>query len=242
MNIYENILTSNKKKLAVLFDPDKLDIRSVKEFAIKSSKAGVDFFLVGGSIVSNYLDETIVAIKEVSDLPVLIFPGSLMQISDLADGILFMTLISGRNPEFLIGNQVIAAPFLKKTKLEIIPTGYMLIDGGKQTSVEYMSNTKPIPADKTDIAVATALAGQYSGKKIIYADAGSGALNNISDEMISEIKKNINIPLIIGGGINSPDRLKDAFTAGADIIIIGTAFEQNQGLLENFCKIKNEYK
>ncbi len=235
------INNKNKKQLAVLFDPDKVDEKSVQSIAEKSQKNGVDFFLVGGSIISNYLDNTIKNIKKVSDLPVYIFPGSLMQISEYADGILFISLISGRNPDFLIGNHVVVAPFLKKSKLDIIPTGYMLIEGGNTTSVEYMSNTKPIPNNKTDIAVATAMAGEFSGKKMIYADAGSGAGKPVSKKMISEIKKNINIPLIVGGGINTDEKLKNAYSAGADIVVIGTVIEKNKNMIENFCKIKIEF-
>ena len=232
---------TKKKQLALLFDPEKLQISEVERIAGLAQKNGIDFFLVGGSLVSDYLDRTIETIKKVSDLPIYLFPGSIIQVSEKADGILFISLISGRNPEFLIGNHVIIAPFLKKTPLDIVPTGYLLIESSETTSVEYMSNTKPIPKNKPEIAVATALAGELLGLKMIYADAGSGASVPISEKMISEMKNALNIPLIIGGGIRNENALRTAFSAGADIVIIGTAFEQNSGLIEKFCTVKNEF-
>jgi putative glycerol-1-phosphate prenyltransferase len=169
-------------------------------------------------------------------LPVILFPGSIFQISDKADGILLLSLISGRNPDLLIGNHVIAAPILKKTSLEIISTGYMLIDGGNKTSVEYMSNTKPIPSDKADIAAATEFAGELIGNKLIYLEAGSGAKNHVNENLIKEVKKSINIPLIVGGGISDIKKLDKICKAGADIIVTGTAFEKNSGLIKAFSK------
>ncbi len=235
--LYNSIFNTDKKKLAVLIDPDKQDLTKTALIAEKSQAGHADLILIGGSLVSGSLDDTIIAVKEHSNLPVFLFPGSILQISDKADGILLLSLISGRNPDLLIGNHVIAALFLKKSSIEIISTGYILIDGGKKTSVEYMSNTKPIPNDKTDIAVATAVAGEMLGNKLIYLEAGSGALNHIRYETIREVKKNIDIPLIIGGGINDSKTVKDICDAGADIIVVGNAFEKKSNLIRTFADI-----
>ncbi len=229
-------LLAPQKQLGILIDPDKQSLEETEAFAALAEQQAANFFLVGGSLVSTALDATIVAIKKASNLPVYLFPGSVTQLSAFADGILFISLISGRNPEFLIGNHVIAAPLLKKTPLEILPTGYMLIDAGQPTSVEYMSNTKPIPYNKPDIAVATALAGQYLGQQLIYMDAGSGADLHISQEMIRQVKAAIDIPLIIGGGIRTPEVAKKIAAAGADIIIIGTAAEKNNNIIAQMAK------
>ena len=232
--LYKSIFNTKNKKLAVLIDPDKQSEEKLALISKKSQKDGADFFLVGGSLVSSSLDFTIEIIKQNSDLPVILFPGSILQISDKADGILLLSLISGRNPNLLIGNHVIAAPLLKKSSLEIISTGYMLIDGGNKTSVEYMSNTKPIPADKADIAAATAIAGEIIGNKLIYLEAGSGAKNHVSADLIKEVKKSINIPLIVGGGLSNVNNLEKVCKAGADIIVTGTAFEKNSDLIKSF--------
>ncbi len=231
--IYNNAAV-HKKQIALLLDPDKLSCEKTFLRTLENAnKAAVDFILVGGSIVFQMIDETIRTIKTHTQIPVLLFPGSLLQISNLADGILLLSLISGRNPDFLIGNQVIAAPFLKKSGLEIIPTAYMLIESGNITSVEYISNTKPIPRNKTDIAVATALAGQMLGLKQVYLEAGSGATLPVPKGMIKEVKNNIDIPLIVGGGIKDANSIEIAFNAGADIVVIGTAIEQKPELLND---------
>jgi len=232
--LYKSLFNTKNKKLAVLIDPDKQSEKELAQISEKSQNDGADFFLVGGSLVSSSLDFTIEIIKKNSNIPVLLFPGSVLQISNKADGILLLSLISGRNPNLLIGNHVIAAPILKKSSLEIISTGYMLIDGGNKTSVEYMSNTKPIPANKADIAVATAIAGELLGNKLIYLEAGSGAKNHVSENLIKEVKKSINIPLIVGGGISDIKKLDKICKAGADIIVTGTAFEKNSGLIKAF--------
>jgi putative glycerol-1-phosphate prenyltransferase len=179
------------------------------------------------------MDEYIGLIKEEISIPVIIFPGSVHQISHKADGILFLSLISGRNPEFLIGSQVVAAPLLKRTSLEVLSTGYVLVDSGVQTTASYISNTTPLPRDKADIAVATALASEMIGHKLLYLDGGSGAKYEVPKEMIYAVKKNISIPLIVGGGINTKEKLETAFNAGADIVVIGTAIEKNQDFLDD---------
>jgi putative glycerol-1-phosphate prenyltransferase len=228
-----------KKLFAVLVDPDKSGInkRGPVNVAKMSEVAKVDFIFVGGSIISTNINDTIQTIKKNTSIPVILFPGSLLQLSDKADGIFLLSLISGRNPEFLIGNHIVAAPFLKKSSLEIISTGYMLIEGGNTTSVEYMSNTKPIPAGKIDIAVATAIASEMLGHKMIYLEAGSGAMQAVPEKMIMEIKKNINIPIIVGGGLRSKSEIISACNAGADVIVSGTAIENDLGLLEEFSGI-----
>jgi len=239
--LYDIIINSDRKKISVLIDPDKQSLSQVAKTAKNAELADIDFFLVGGSLISTGLDETITTIKENSSKPVILFPGSILQISDKADGILLLSLISGKNPDLLIGNHIIVAPLLKKSNLEIIPTGYMLIDSGRKTSVEYMSNTKPIPADKTDIAVAVALAGEMTGKKLIYLEAGSGAKNHVSPEMIAKVKQNISIPLIVGGGIRNTEILKTVCNAGADIIVVGTVAEKNSVVLQDYSDIVHSY-
>lgn len=235
MSVYNRLSDTSKKKFVVLIDPDKPTDEQIVEIVEKSVKVGVDFFFVGGSLLTtDSLDNCIKLIKKHCDIPVLIFPGNSLQISKWCDGFLLLSLISGRNAEMLIGRHVISAPYLKLYGNEIIPTGYMLIDGGKQTSVSYMSNTTPIPHDKDDIAMCTALAGEMLGLKIIYMDAGSGALEPISAYMIAKVKKTIEIPLIVGGGINTPEKAANAAKAGADIIVVGNALEKSIDKLKEF--------
>ena len=239
--IYDKIFKSKGKKLAVLIDPGKTSVSNLRTVVENSQKYGVDFFLIGGSIISQNIDDTIETVKQISDIPVVLFPGSVYQLSDKADAVLLLSLISGRNPEYLIGNHVIAAPFLKQSNLEIISTGYILIDGGSRTSVEYMSNTKPIPADKTDIGVATAIAGELLGMSAIYLEAGSGAKFPVSEKIIKSVKKSVKIPLIVGGGIKNGKTLSEVCKAGADIVVTGTAFETNTNLIQEFSEIIHEF-
>ena len=235
MAIYDKFTDRSRKKLAVLIDPDKPTDAQIISIVEKAKAADVDFFFVGGSLlVTDSLDHCIKLIKANCDIPVLIFPGNSLQISKYCDGFLLLSLISGRNPEMLIGRHVIAAPYLKLYGNEIIPTGYMLIDSGKATSVSYMSDTTPIPHDKDDIALCTAIAGEMLGLKLIYLEAGSGALIPVSTSMISKVSQMIKIPLIVGGGIRTPEMAADAVRAGADVIVIGTAFEKEPELLKRF--------
>lgn len=235
MNIYNRLSDTSKKKFVVLIDPDKPTDEQIVEIVEQSKEAGVDFFFVGGSLLTtDSLDHCIKLIKKHCDIPVLIFPGNSLQISKWCDGFLLLSLISGRNSEMLIGRHVIAAPYLKLYGNEIIPTGYMIIDGGRPTSVSYMSNTDPIPHDKDDIAMCTALAGEMLGLKIIYMDAGSGAQSPVSKEMISKVRKTIEIPLIVGGGIRTPEQAAEMAKAGADIIVVGNTLERNAELLKEF--------
>ncbi len=242
-SIYTKIFKSKaegKKLFALLIDPDKFHS---DEIILKAEKAGVDFILVGGSIITNgNIENCIQTIKNNTLIPVVIFPGNHLQISKYADGILLLSLISGRNPELLIGKHVIAAPQLKASGLEILSTGYMLIESGKQTSASYMSNTNPIPYDKDDIAACTAMAGEQLGLKLIYMDAGSGAIQALSKSMISIVSKNISIPLIIGGGINSKEKAYSACESGADIIVVGNAIETNTALLDSIAETIHSFK
>ena len=236
MNVLNTLQERHKlgrKSIAVLIDPDKVEGSSDLIHLINlASENCIDFFFVGGSLITTTnLSDVVRSIKENVSIPVILFPGNAMQIDSSADGILFLSLISGRNPEYLIGQQVVAAPVLKNTKLEVIPTGYMLVNSGKLTSVAYVSNTTPIPEDKYSLAACTAMAGEMLGLRSIYMDAGSGAEREISPKMISAVRKVINVPLIIGGGINTPEKAVNALNAGADMIVIGNAVEKDPDLL-----------
>jgi len=229
LNSIQQAKTNGHKLLAILLDPDKLPLDTIAEKVASIHQLKADFILVGGSLLfTNVLDAFVRKIKKHTDLPIMLFPGSALQISDEADGILFLQLISGRNPEYLIGNQVIAAPLLQQTQLEVISTGYILVESGRETTASYISNTKPIPAHKPEIAMATALAGQYLGHQLIYLDGGSGALHPVSESMIELVRKNIDLPIIVGGGIKNTRQLDAAYEAGADLVVIGTAFELNE--------------
>ncbi|MAY85019.1 MAG: geranylgeranylglyceryl/heptaprenylglyceryl phosphate synthase [Flavobacteriales bacterium] len=218
---------ASKKMLAFLVDPDKAEDAYLEKLCELAAAQSVDIFLVGGSLLTGGdLEACINKLKSLSTIPVIIFPGSPSQISESADALLFLSLLSSRNAEMLIGQQVVAAPYLYKCNIEVISTAYLLIDGGKQTTASYISNSTPIPADKSEIAAYTALAGQYLGMKQIYLDAGSGALNNIPSDLIKAVSEKIDIPLIVGGGIDNHDKIKAAHDAGADIVVIGNALEK----------------
>lgn len=221
------------KSFAVLLDPDKInDKSSCQQLINMSIENKVDFFFVGGSLITDQNYNAIVAqIKDSCNIPVVLFPGSNMHISLNADAILFLSLISGRNPELLIGQHVVAAPILKKSQLEIIPTGYMLVNSGITTAVAYMSNTSPIPNNKPSIAACTAMAGEMLGLKLIYLDAGSGAHEPVSPKVINMVRKSVDTPLIVGGGIRTPSMATEALQAGADMIVVGNGIEKNPNLL-----------
>lgn len=224
-----------QKQLAVLIDPDKQSPEQLEKTAKIAQKAGVDFLFVGGSLLtSDMLFHCVRTLKENSSIPVILFPGNTYQIARNADAMLFLSLISGRNPDMLIGMHVLAAPYIKLSGLETIATGYMLIDSGKPTAVSYMSNSFPIPNDKKDIAACTAMAGEMLGLKLIYMDGGSGAENTIPEEMISFVKQSINVPLIVGGGIRDTNKLKSMAEAGADIVVVGNRFEEEPELIFEF--------
>jgi len=236
MSIYDNILKSKKegkKIFAILIDPDKQTNEELLETVDIANNSDVDYFFVGGSLlINNSLEQSILTIKSNSSIPVVLFPGNAMQVSENADAILFLSLISGRNPEMLIGQQVITAPLLKQTNLEVLSTGYMLIDSGKPTTVSYMSNTTPIPYEKNYVAACTAMAGEMLGLKLIFMDGGSGAKTPISSQMIKSVSDNVDVPLIIGGGICSAAKALENCQAGADIIVVGNAIEKENGLIK----------
>ncbi len=236
MNVYPSLLEKKKKgqkSLAILIDPDKITTSSLSSLIDLSVKAKVDYFFVGGSlVVSDHLDQCVLQIKNQCSIPVILFPGSAAQISKHADALLYLSLISGRNPELLIGQHVVSAPFVKKSGLEIMSTGYMVIDGGAPTTVSYISNASPIPADKSDIAFCTAMAGEMLGMKLIYMDAGSGARKAISEEMIAAVARHIDVPLIVGGGIRDAEKAYLNCKAGADLIVVGNAVEKDLSIIE----------
>lgn len=243
--IYRSITASEsvrEKKIAVLIDPDKVSQPHLDRTIQLAHYCGVNFIFVGGSLlIRDELEYCVERVKALCNIPVVLFPGSNKQVTDKADALLLLSLISGRNPEWLIGQHVEAAIKLKKTSLEIISTGYILIDGGRETSVTYVSQTKPIPADKTEIAVSTAIAGELLGAKLIFMDAGSGAINPISPRMIRSVKQAIQIPLVIGGGINTPEKANRACAAGADVIVVGNAIEKDAELIRSITEAVHQY-
>jgi putative glycerol-1-phosphate prenyltransferase len=244
-NIYSRIVdeSKNKKKsFCWLIDPDKYTSSTlIKRLKIAQS-VKVDYIFLGGSLlVHNGIDEIIRIVKSETDIPVILFPGNTMQVSKDADGILFLSLISGRNPDYLIGRQVEISRILKTSGIEVIPTGYMLIDTGLTTTVSYISNTSPIPYKKSDIAVGTAIAGELLGLKLIFLEGGSGASIPVSNEMIEVVKTNISIPLIVGGGIRSKEQLKQVFLSGADLVVVGNAIEENDNLIAEFADIAHQH-
>jgi phosphoglycerol geranylgeranyltransferase len=229
--IYNQILQAkakNEKLLAILLDPDKIDLDSIQQLIEKIKQSPATHIFVGGSIVTiNIIDELILKIKENCHLPVVLFPGNPSQISNKADAILFLSLISGRNSDYLIEHQVNAVPVLNKTNLEIIPTGYILIESGAETAVERVSKTKPLDKNNPEYILQTAQAGEMLGNKLIYLEAGSGARFSVSKEIITLVSQNIKIPLIVGGGIRSLSEIEKAYNSGADLVVIGTAFEND---------------
>ena len=239
MDIYNKILSnvnSAKTQLAVLIDPDKVHNDNIVPLIKTINESGIDFILVGGSLLLDPINSIIKIIKEHAKVPVVLFPGSVLQVSKNVDAILFLSLISGRNPEFLIGNHVQAAPLIKSYGIETIPTGYILIENGKTTSVEYISNTKPIPRSKTDIVVATAIAGEMLGQQLLYLECGSGAEQPVPYEIVEQVKKNVSVPIIVGGGIKQPQEATKLKNAGADILVLGSIIEKEPQLISDFVK------
>ena len=236
MNIYQNIVSAKKegkKLLAVLIDPEKIDLKHIPCFFEKIHNSIATHIFVGGSTdKDNQTESVVMAVKKETNLPIILFPGDVSQITNKADGILFLSLLSGRNPEYLIEQQIKAAPILKNAPLEIIPTGYILIDGKKETATQKVSNTKPISQEKTTRILHTSLAGEFSGKQLIYLEAGSGATQVVSQNIIEMVSNKITVPLIVCGGIHTKKQLENAFNAGADIVVIGTAFEKDESFLK----------
>jgi putative glycerol-1-phosphate prenyltransferase len=232
---------TTKKLFALLIDPENYSEKALETTINLANKSDTDLLLLGGSLVSNDIEKPIEIIKSMSRIPLFLFPGSLLQLSGKADGILLMSLISGRNPDFLIGNHVLAAPLIRAYKLETISTGYMLIGNKTNTSVEYMSNTTPIPANKKEIAVATAMAGEMLGHQLIYLEGGSGTNQPVSEEIIRDVKANLSIPLVVGGGINSGEFAYNAYNAGASMIVVGNAIEKNPELILDITREKLKF-
>lgn len=238
MSVYQKLLKVRDEKGAgflVLLDPDRMSVSEIVELAQKSEKGGADAFLVGSSLLlSTRFDEAVEEIKANVSLPVIIFPGNANQVSRHADAILFLSLISGRNPHLLIGEQVKAAPAIKEFGLEPIPTGYMIIESGGTTSVQFMSDTQPIPKNKPDIAKAHALAAEYLGMRFVFLEAGSGADNSVPDNIIREVKDFISIPIIVGGGVKDPDVAYKKVKSGASFVVIGNFLEEDDSIIEEF--------
>lgn len=240
MEIYKEIIEAKEKGqklLAVLIDPEKLDLSDVYQFITLVNASIATHIFVGGSTDSdNQTEELVKEIQKYTIIPIVLFPGDVSQVTRSADGLLFLSLLSGRNPEYLITQQVAAVAKLKGSDLEIIPTGYILIDGGVETSVQRVSNTVPLPQNDITAIVHTALAAQYMGKKLLYLEAGSGAQNPVRSEVIAAVSLELQIPLIVGGGIRSKTALDTAYKAGADMVVIGTAFEQNSRFFDELKK------
>jgi len=231
-----------QKAFAVLLDPDKVEQDALTNLLIQTTIHPVDFFLVGGSLVTDYVHKEVIAsIRRHSKVPVILFPGNPLHIEPSADAILLLSLISGRNPEFLIGQHIIAAPLLKKSGLEILPTGYMLVDSGTQTTVSYVSGTMPLPHDKPGVAACTAMAGEMLGLQLMYLDAGSGARRPVSPEMIAAVRSAVDVPIVVGGGINSGEKAYEALKAGADMIVVGNGIEQDPDLLPQVSVVVREF-
>ena len=234
---------NGQKSFAVLIDPDKVNLDNFTNLLDLCIEHHADYIFVGGSLIMDYvMGDVIAKIKSYTNIPVILFPGNSLHIDNQADAILLLSLISGRNPEFLIGQHVISAPVLRKSGLEILPTGYMLIDSGRQTTVSYISNTNPIPHDKPGIAACTAMAGEMLGLKLTYLDAGSGAMNPVSPEMIAAVRQSVDTPIVVGGGINSIKKAKNALSAGADVIVVGNGIEENIDLLKEIAETVNGYR
>lgn len=240
--VYNHLLSIRKKKGAgyiVLIDPDKKSKNGLADKVKKINNSGVDAILVGGSLMMDGLcSDRVAQIKSLAEIPVIFFPGGISQLNSHYDAILFMSIISGRNPHYLIGEQVIAAPIVKDLGIEAIPTGYLLLDGGSDSAVQFMSGTAPIPMDKPDISIAHALAAQYLGKKLIYLEAGSGAKQAVPNELIKEVVEHVDIPLIVGGGIRTPEAAREKVKAGASFVVTGTIIEENNNgdMLKKFAE------
>jgi putative glycerol-1-phosphate prenyltransferase len=231
-----------KKSIALLLDPDKSGGKSLSRILKNAVKCRPDYIMTGGSLTFNSIDALIDSVKKQCDIPVILFPGNLLQLSHKADLILLLSLISGRNPELLIGNHVIAAPYLSDVREKLVSTGYILISCGMKTSVEYISQTEAIPSYKPEIVVATAMAGEMLGLGMIYLEAGSGASKHVPAGIIKTVRKNITIPLAVGGGIRKKEEIEEIFNAGADLIILGNSVEENPLLLTEACKLRDRLR
>ena len=246
MNVYDKILNGvakKQKQLALLIDPDKMKGARLELLLKNANEVNVDLLFFGGSLLTKTdFEQCLKIVKANTNIPVVIFPGNEMQVSPEADAILFLSLISGRNPDLLIGKHVAAAPFVQASNIEVIPTGYILVESGSITTALYMSGSIPVPAEKPEIAVSTALAGQFLGMKLIYLDAGSGAKKTVPAKMVSAVKKQIKLPLVVGGGINTPTKINELCAAGADLIVAGTGPEKDPSLLKHLVEAIHSYQ
>ncbi len=233
----------NKKSLAVLIDPDKVESSAALQSLIdQCSRLAVDYFLIGGSLLTTtILDDVVLQIRRSCSIPVILFPGNSMHISRHANGILFLSLISGRNADLLIGQHVVAAPMLKQSDLEVLPTGYILIGDHLTTTVAYISQTLPIPSGKPEIAVSTAIAGEMLGLRLIYLDAGSGAPHEVPHNTILQVRQSTKVPLIVGGGINEATKVNMAYASGADMVVLGTIIEKDPYFLPDAIKMRDQF-
>ena len=232
----------DRKSIALLLDPDKAKEDSLRKIIKTANESKTDYIFAGGSLTFNSIENLITEIRKLSSIPVVLFPGNLLQLSHKVDIILLLSLISGRNPELLIGNHVIAAPYLKDVKEKVVSVGYILISCGSKTSVEYISQTEAIPSDKPEIAIATAIAGEMLGLQMIYLEAGSGATNSVPVSLIRAVRENISIPLAVGGGIKNSKQVDEIFNAGADLVILGNGCEKNPELLTEACSIRDRFR
>ena len=245
MKILRSLVSKQKKgekSLAILIDPDKVEGKSkLKDLIGICNSVKVDYILIGGSLLINgSLEETIKLTKSFTSIPIILFPGSNLHIDKSADAILFLSLISGRNPELLIGQHVAAAPIIRRNQIEALSTGYMLIGDDASTTVAHISQTTPIPSSKPEIAVCTAMAGEMLGMSLIYLDAGSGAKEEVPVTFIEQVRKSISLPLIVGGGIDSSEKAKAAFKSGADVLVLGTAIEKSSGFINEIAMIRDD--
>lgn len=231
-----------KKSIALLLDPDKAKGESLQRVLKTANETNTDYIFAGGSLTFNSIDNLINDIRKLSSIPVILFPGNLLQLTLNADIILLLSLISGRNSELLIGNHVIAAPYLKNAREKLVSVGYILISCGNKTSVEYISQSEAIPCDKPEIAVATAMAGEMIGMKMIYLEAGSGASNPVPSNLVKAVRQNISVPLAVGGGIKNKQEIEEIFNAGADLIVLGNGCEKNPELLSEACRIRDKFR
>jgi len=230
-----------KKSIALLLDPDKAKRDLLQKILKTADESKADYIFAGGSLTFNSIDNLITEIKALTSIPVVLFPGNLLQLTLSADVILLLSLISGRNSELLIGNHVTAAPYLKDARERLVSVGYILISCGNKTSVEYISQTEAIPSNKKEIAVATAMAGEMLGMKMIYLEAGSGATNPVPVNLVKSVRENISVPLAVGGGIKNKSEIEEFFNAGADLIILGNGCEKNPDLLTEACRIRDKF-
>jgi putative glycerol-1-phosphate prenyltransferase len=235
------MISKNRKSIALLLDPDKSEGEALSNILNIATAGNTDLILIGGSLTFKPVGSLIESVREQCTIPLALFPGNLMQLTDKADFIFLLSLISGRNPELLIGNHVIAAPFLSRVREKVIPVGYILIGSGSHTSVMYMSQTEPVPSSKPDIAVATAIAGELLGMKLIYLEAGSGAVAPVPHETISAVRKNTTVPLIVGGGIRTAEVISQTYEAGADMIVLGNGVENRHALLTEACQVRDRF-